>query len=188
MALISFETTRLRIRPFRQDDLATIHALLKRCFGEDEVSRKERRAWLNWSELSQEWLPRLHQPPYGDLAVTLKTDGALIGSVGLVPLLDTYAQIPGLGDGQEGGFATPEVGLYWAIDPAYQRQGYALEAARALVDFAFRELRLGRLLATTEYDNAASQAVMRKLGMRLLRNPYPEPEHLQVVGLLENLP
>jgi RimJ/RimL family protein N-acetyltransferase len=116
----------------------------------------------------------------------LKIGGALIGSVGLVPLLDTYGQLPGLGDRQAGGFATPEVGLFWAIDPAYQRQGYALEAARALVEFAFRQLNLGRLLATTEYENAASQAVMRKLGMRLLRNPYPQPEHLQVVGLLEN--
>jgi hypothetical protein len=28
--------------------------------------------------------------------------------------------------------------------------------------------------------------VMRKLGMHLARNPYPEPSWLQVVGVLEN--
>lgn len=38
----------------------------------------------------------------------------------------------------------------------------------------------------TEYDNLASQAVMRKLGMRLERNPLLEPRWLQVVGILEN--
>lgn len=181
----TLETARLRIRPFHPADCDAVHRLMQRCFGQDGVSRDERAAWLTWSELSQEWLPRMHQPPYGDLAVTLQ-DGRLAGSVGLVPLLDVFAQLPGLGDGSPGGFATPEVGLFWAIDPDFQRQGYALEAASALVDFAFTQLNLARLLATTDYDNIASQAVMRRLGMRILRNPYPQPEHLQVVGLLEN--
>ena len=38
-------------------------------------------------------------------------------------------------------------------------------------------------MATTEYDNHASQAVMRKLGMTLTRNPHSEPELMQVVGV-----
>jgi hypothetical protein len=37
----------------------------------------------------------------------------------------------------------------------------------------------------TEHTNAASQAVMRRLGMRMLENPHPEPGWLQVVGVLE---
>ena len=73
------------------------------------------------------------------------------------------------------GFWTPEVGLFWAIDAAYRRQGYASEAAQALIDFAFNEMRLGRIIATTETDNLASQAVMRKLGMRICHNPLPTP-------------
>ena len=44
---------------------------------------------------------------------------------------------------------------------------------------------LKRLVATTEYDNFASQAVMTKLGMRLERNPFPEPPWLQLVGILD---
>jgi len=180
------ETRRLHIRPFKADDLTAAHRLLERCFGADGINLAERGRWLEWSALSQEWLARMHQMPYGDLAVTLKDRGILIGSVGLVALVDTYGQIPGLGDGREGGLATPEVGLFWAVDPDCQRKGYASEAAQALIDFAFGELRLARLLATTEYDNHASQAVMRRLGMRILRNPYSQPEHLQVVGVLEN--
>jgi RimJ/RimL family protein N-acetyltransferase len=46
-------------------------------------------------------------------------------------------------------------------------------------------MQLRRLIATTEYDNAASQAVMRKLGMRLVHNPNPEPAWFQVVGCLD---
>ena len=67
-----------------------------------------------------------------------------------------------------------------------QGQGYATEAARALVDYAFQHLRLKRIIATTTYAKAASMGVMRKLGMHLERNPYPEPPWLQVVGVLEN--
>lgn len=61
MPLMSFETARLRIRPFHPADLDAIHLLPQRCFGQDGVSRDERRSWLTWSELSQEWLPKMHQ-------------------------------------------------------------------------------------------------------------------------------
>ena len=55
-----------------------------------------------------------------------------------------------------------------------------------MLDLGFRDLHLRRILATTEYGNAASQGVMRKLGMRIARNTLPEPDWLQVVGILWN--
>jgi len=58
--------------------------------------------------------------------------------------------------------------------------------AGPLIEHAFAELRLKRIIATTAHDNLASQAVMRKLGMRLACNPLPDPPWLQVVGVLEN--
>ena len=76
--------------------------------------------------------------------------------------------------------------MFYAISPAHQRRGYASEAARALVDYAFQRLNLKRVVATTNYDNAASIGVMRKLGMWVEKNPRPEPPWLQVVGVLEN--
>jgi RimJ/RimL family protein N-acetyltransferase len=71
------------------------------------------------------------------------------------------------------------------VDPAHRRRGYAREAARALIDHAFDQLRLRRVVATTSHDNTASQAVMRSLGMRIEHNPLPEPAWFQVVGVLE---
>ncbi|MGO9454909.1 MAG: GNAT family N-acetyltransferase [Candidatus Binataceae bacterium] len=78
-----------------------------------------------------------------------------------------------------------EVGLFWAITPTLQRRGIATEAAGAMIDYAFQTLRLGRILAGTEYDNVASIGVMRRLGMRIERNPYPVPEWFQIHGVLE---
>jgi [ribosomal protein S5]-alanine N-acetyltransferase len=185
----TLETPRLLVRAFQPDDLVDIHRILNEAFGvgdnpPDDLT--ERRSWLEWSRLSQEWLPKMHQPPYGDRAVVLKSKGQLIGSVGLVPCLSPYDQVPELRSGPtSSGFWTAEVGLFWAIDAAFRNQGYASEAAQALIDFAFSEMHLGRIIATTETDNLASQAVMRKLGMRICHNPLPTPPWLQVVGVLE---
>ena len=186
------ETTRLIIRAFQADDLHAIHRILDLTFGDgskisDKAALNERRSWLEWSRLSAEWLPKMFQPPYGDRAVALKSTNEVIGAVGLVPCFDVFEQIPGL---QRGGppsaYRVTEMGLFWAIDPDQQRQGYATEAAQALIDFAFQSLRVKRLIATTEYNNAASMGVMRKLGMTIAKNPFSDPPWLQVVGILDH--
>ncbi len=183
-------TERLIIRSFVAEDTENIHRILDLTFGDgsgvkNSAALEDRRSWIEWSALNQQWFPKLHQPPYGDLAVMLKSSGVLIGSVGLVPLLAPFDQIPELG-AKPSGWSTPEVGLFWVIDPHYQGTGYATEAAQALIDFAFSEMKLKRILAMTADENAASQAVMKKLGMQLTRNPLPEPSWLQVVGVLAN--
>ncbi len=188
----NLETQRLLIRPFEMDDLHAIHAVLDRSFGDgshanDPIAIEQRRAWLQWAAINPHELANLSQPPYGDRAIVLKATGELIGGVGLVPCLDSFEQLPSFG-GRPNAPRTAEIGLFWAVDPAHQGKGYATEAARALIDFVFREEKLKRIVATTEYNNFASQAVMTKLGMRLERNPYPEPPWLQVVGILENAP
>jgi RimJ/RimL family protein N-acetyltransferase len=64
-------------------------------------------------------------------------------------------------------------------------RGAGNQKPRAIINYAFGTLKLGRILAGTEYDNAASIAVMRGLGMRIERNPHPVPEWFQVHGVLE---
>ena len=55
-----------------------------------------------------------------------------------------------------------------------------------MIGYAFGVLNLRRIVATTEHDNLASQGVMRTIGMRLERNPFPDPPWMQVVGIKEN--
>ncbi|NSW54188.1 MAG: GNAT family N-acetyltransferase [Anaerolineae bacterium] len=57
-----------------------------------------------------------------------------------------------------------EVG--WALLPAYWGQGYALEAARAMLDLAFGPCRAHRVVAFSHAANAASIRVMERLGMQ----------------------
>ncbi len=187
------ESTRLLIRPFIMDDLQDVHRLLdvelaEAHLGTDKYeSLSERTEWLQWAVMNHAQLAKLYQPPYGDRAVVLKSTGQLIGACGYVPCLMPFEQLPGFGGKlktQAEGLYSTEFGLFYAISPAHQRQGYATEAAQALIDYAFKELKLRRVIATTTYDNAASMGVMRKLGMRIERNPLPEPPWLQVVGII----
>ena len=57
-----------------------------------------------------------------------------------------------------------EIG-YW-IGVPYWGRGYASEAARAVVDYGFRELGLNRVYATVFAGNTASRRVAEKAGMR----------------------
>ena len=116
----------------------------------------------------------------------LKNHQQFAGLVGLVPLLKPFAQLACFG-GLSPELAThsAEVGLFWAITPTLQRSGIATEAASAMIDYAFGTLKLGRILAGTEYHNATSIGVMRRLGMRIERNPVPVPEWFQIHGVLE---
>jgi ribosomal-protein-alanine N-acetyltransferase len=54
--------------------------------------------------------------------------------------------------------------LGYAIRPNGQGRGYATDACRTMMRFAFEQLRLHRVSAAIGPDNAASIAVVRKLG------------------------
>ncbi len=56
---------------------------------------------------------------------------------------------------------------YW-LDRAHWGQGYAFEAARALIRFAFNDTHLLKLRAGHAYDNPASGRVLAKLGFKPL--------------------
>jgi RimJ/RimL family protein N-acetyltransferase len=57
-----------------------------------------------------------------------------------------------------------EVG--WGIAAAFRGKGYAVEAARASIDWSFATFEIDRILHCIDRENAASQSVARKLGAR----------------------
>jgi len=170
------KTERLRVRPLTPQDADAVR----------RVSGDSPPGWLEWTAASYGQLEALRQPPYGERAICLRDGGELVGMVGVVPSMGPFAQLPGFG-GAVGPAdrLRPEVGLYWALAPEHRGNGYATEAARAVIDHGFTRLGLARMVATTERDNLASIAVMRRLGMRIEQNPLPQPHWFQVVGWLD---
>ena len=84
-----------------------------------------------------------------DLAVEHQEEGKVIGLLSLI--LQRHRQA--------------EIG--YALAAGYRGQGYATEAARGLVDYAFTTLGLHRLSANTNSENVASQRLLERLGMSL---------------------
>lgn len=69
----------------------------------------------------------------------------------------------------------PAVEVGWRLAPAYWGHGYATEAARAAIGFAFEVLGLTEVVAFTAEGNLRSRKVMERLGMR--RDPADDFEH-----------
>lgn len=189
------ETARLIIRPFAIDDLIAVHQILDlelkdSDFGtEGSQTLEEREQWLQWTVLNYEQLSKLNQPPYGERAIVQKNSNRLIGVCGFVPCLDCFEQLCDFNQLEiqnHQSFATTEFGLFYAIAKSFQRLGFATEAAHAMTTYAFEQLHVKRVIATTTYDNHASINVMNKLGMHLKRNPHSLPLWLQIVGFLNN--
>lgn len=178
------ETERLIIRAFAPDDADTFSRLLDDAFGAGSYgSADDKRVVFEYAVAADADHALLHQPPYGDRAIVKRDSNELIGSVGFAPCLMPFGQLPSFEPTTR---FTSEIGLFWALFPEHWGHGHATEAAAAMIAYAFRQLRLRRIVATTEHDNTRSINVMRRLGMRLERNPRAEPEWFQTVGILDN--
>lgn len=82
-------------------------------------------------------------------AVTRKSDGALVGAIGLMNVEKDHQA---------------ELG-YWIGEP-YWNQGFCTEAGHAVVRYAFTELGLVRVYANHLTRNPQSGRVMQKIGMK----------------------
>lgn len=140
------QTERLLLRGLRQEDFedyARFHADpdVVRYLSRSPVSRTD--AWRSLAVMIGHWVLR----GYGMWGVERKSDGAFVGRVGLW----NPEGWPGL-----------EVG--WTLGKEFWGQGYATEAARAAMDFAFITQDISRLLSVIDVENLASQRVAERLG------------------------
>jgi len=147
----TIETERLILRPVEGRDWRAIHRyaslpevvryLPHEPFTEDDACAFALR-WSEQARKSDEW-PEM-------LIALHKAGGRLIGHLPFEQFSHKYR--------------TREIG--WVFDPDHQGQGYATEAARAVLGLAFEKLGLHRIVATCDPRNRASYRVMEKLGMR----------------------
>ena len=84
---------------------------------------------------------------FGMFAVEEKSSGKYVGRVG---------------PWSPPGWPGFEVG--WGIAREFRGKGYAVEAARASIDWAFATFEIDEIIHCIDPDNAPSQAVARKLG------------------------
>jgi RimJ/RimL family protein N-acetyltransferase len=71
-------------------------------------------------------------------------------------------------------FRQIEVELAFAFGKAYWGQSLAYEACLALVDYAFKVLRLPRLVGSALVENHRSVRLQRRLEFKVSRNAHPD--------------
>jgi ribosomal-protein-alanine N-acetyltransferase len=150
-ATVILRTERLVLREFAPDDWAATHAYHRdprylRFYEREAVSERESQSFVAAFLLWQEERVRTKV----QLAVTLAATGELIGNVGL----------------RRAAAEEPVADTGYELAPAHWGRGYAGEAARAMLDWGFGVWGLERVHAHCVADNAASAAVLRRLGMR----------------------
>ena len=149
------ETARLRLRPFRPEDLGGVHRLfvepgVRKFLWDDEVIPKERaRSVIEASVHSFE------AEGFGLWAASLPKEDALIGFCGFWPFHDP-----------------PKLELLYGLSEAYWNTGLATEMARSMLVYGFERLGFERVDASVDAPNVASQRVMQKAGMTFWKREY----------------
>lgn len=69
-----------------------------------------------------------------------------------------------------------EIGVL--ILPRHWRKGYAIEACRSVIDYAFKELNFSALFAGHNPNNVASKKLLEKLSFSYIRDEYYPPTGL----------
>ena len=146
------ETERLRLRPWRKEDFRPYHAILRepavhRFFGPEPMGQEE--CWRRLCAAIGNWALN----GFGTLAVERKDDSRLVGNVGLFSAWRDF--VPQFGD-------EPEMG--WIMATETHGTGMALEACRAVLDWAGDALDATPLWAIIAQGNAPSFRLADKLG------------------------
>jgi ribosomal-protein-alanine N-acetyltransferase len=144
-------TEHLVLREFVEEDWQAVLAyqqnpLYLRYYEWKERTPEGAREFVQMFLANQREIPRTKF----QLATTLRTTGQLIGNCGI------RMKFAG----------AREADIGYELDPGYWGQGYASEAARAIVQFGFSELHLHRVWSWCVADNVGSARVLEKLGMR----------------------
>jgi ribosomal-protein-alanine N-acetyltransferase len=144
------ETSRLILRPFREEDVDLLAELMANTdfmrFSLGVFAREQTRAFLDkingWERRG---LP-------SQFAVTHCGDNRLIGYCGFF-----HQQVDGI----------EEIEIGYRLDPDYWSRGLATEAAQAVRDHAFRDLKLPRVISLIHPDNLPSRRIAEKNGMKI---------------------
>ena len=153
MTYKSYETERLYLIPTVEADAAFVLALLNSPKWKANIGDRNVNNLAEAEEyIKERMLPQLNRLGFGNYTVVRKSDGAKMGTCGL------YDR-----EGLEG------VDIGFAFLPAYEKMGYAFEAASKIKDLAFFEFGLTMIKGITLPANKASQRLLEKLDLVFIK-------------------
>ena len=145
------DTARLRLRPWRDEDLAPWAALNADPEVMATIGRPLERSQSDL--LAQRIRGHFDRHGFGLWAVEVPGVASFIGFIGLsIPQFEAHF--------------TPCVEIGWRLARAEWGKGYASEGARAALAFGFERLSLAQIVSFTAVSNLRSRRVMERIGMQ----------------------
>lgn len=161
------QTERLILSQLEEKDIPFIVELLQHRIFSDLTSNipypyveNDARSWVKMSK-------EAFENNTGYTFAIRNKEGQIIGAIGLHDRDDDKAELG-----------------YW-IGVPYWNKGYVTEAAKAIIDFGFNELKLNKIFATHFPHNPASGRIMEKAGMEqeavLIKEVKKDGEYFDLV-------
>ena len=147
----TLETERLRLRPFDESDLDDLYALMS-----------DAHVLRYWD--SAPWTERPRSDAFFARTLRLAAEGSAARLVVVRREDEAFLGWCGI-SGYDPGFRSAS--LTYVLTADVWGQGYATEAARALLTWAYDTLDLNRVQAEADTRNTGSRRVLEKLGFTL---------------------
>ncbi|MCB0189867.1 MAG: GNAT family N-acetyltransferase, partial [Caldilineaceae bacterium] len=132
------------------------------------------------AEIRRRFLNRCYQPDdaeFGFRAAELKATGRVIGQIHLEPHVNDPRSIPGDPPSR---FRTIEAELSFAFGKEFWGKGFAYEACLSLIDYAFLDLKLPRLVGVAVAGNERSINLHQRLGYTVAPDPT-DPKYVTTI-------
>ena len=171
----SIETERLILHIETEDDFDSIYNMLAQIYPPEHLPTRE--GLQNEQNFYMLMRKGMYDGMFGRWIVKQKTAETCMGLGMLLPHLCTSAENAAL-YGKNSQHRTFEVEIGWALARPHRKQGYGTETARALLNYAFEDVGLKRVIGITDTENPESIQMMRRLGMEIL----PLPDSSEVIG------
>ena len=166
-SIIELETSRLRMRQWREFDRAPFAAMNAGPAVMEFFASPPSPAASDAS--IDAWQAQFAAQGWSNWAVELRESSEFIGFTGLSVPRRTFSFSPCV-----------EVG--WRLARQFWGRGFATEAARAALRVAFERLSLSEIVSFTAVGNLRSRAVMERIGMRNTNQDFEYP------GIVEGHP
>jgi RimJ/RimL family protein N-acetyltransferase len=151
------ESARLILRPIRLSD---IDDLL------EYQSHPEIVRYIPWPERTRDQVIEAAEKTLATGKLELKEDGDFLVLVWEIKAGEFKGKVIGQSNMGFKSLRDGNADIGWVTHQDFQRQGFAYEATKALMEYGFKNFPIRRLIADIDTRNPESAAMAAKLGMR----------------------
>ncbi|MCE5294559.1 MAG: GNAT family N-acetyltransferase [Chlamydiales bacterium] len=146
-------TERLVLRSWKDNDTHAICEIMQDSEVNRYLSPHNLDKLSTIEAISKKSICNIREKGYGYFVCEEKSTGKVIGMIGL-----NYTQIESR--------HFPCYTISWILGREFWKQGYAIEAAQAIKEYAFNTCKIPKIYACTVVDNQASRKIMERIGMQ----------------------